>query len=78
MKLCKRCKKNKPVVNYCTQCMQEVSRARDNVMENARGAVCLAKASNASERDKVGWFLGIFHPEMSDEQVRRVMVAVDG
>ena len=75
-KMCKKCGENPAVVNYCTPCMKYVSRMMDRVMDNARAARCLARATNASEREKVGWFLGIFHPEMSDAQVHKVMQAV--
>jgi hypothetical protein len=73
-KMCKRCGEHPAVVNYCQPCMTYVSRAMDNVMENTRGAVCLQKSMPyLDEGTKVDWFLGIFHPGMSDEKVRAVV-----
>ncbi len=72
MDYCARCDERirikSPDPAFCRGCFD----ALENVVDRTRALVCIANANSHNKELRMKGFLGIFHPELSDEAVYRI------
>jgi len=65
---------------WCTKCNDALDRhikeRHDKVIDYARASVAYLNSGHHSKREEVGFFLSVFHPEMSSERRREILIAV--
>ena len=76
MIVCAKCEKQKAHSeldgDFCQECFDSIEHNRANIMQRARAARGYFDHANGTPKMKMIAFLSIFHPEMSERQIREM------
>jgi len=71
-------KASKKDPEFCQECYNDIENRRKNVMKHADAVVGLSRHTNMTRKENVAAFLGVFHPEMNQRRVHKILSLVKG